>query len=140
MTMFHPTLKQLAVLLFAGTVLSTTTAKRVVAGDWVPVSADQVYGDYCDEPRPGCCDSLKRKLALHCVYTRRAFTCRYISLPYTQPSSIMYYSPSAAAAGYGSQCPPGSGPMGGYANGLGYGSPVSGPAPSYASPGTVYIR
>jgi hypothetical protein len=139
--MLHSTIKQLAVLVFAGASFCFASAQRASGADWVPVSADAVCEDECDEPRPSCGQCLCRKLRLHCVYSRRAFTCRYIALPYTQPNSILYYSPAAAGApGYGMPNCPGVGPTAGYSNGYGYGAYGSGPTPAYAAPGSVFVR
>lgn len=137
--MSHRTFKQLAVLLFAVVNCCLVRAQRAPAGEWVPVGAGEVCEDQCDEPRPCLGDCLRRKLQLHCVYARRAFCCRYISLPYTQPNSTMYYSP-AGAAGFGNPGFPGNGPMSPYPYGYGYSNPGYGPQAGYAGMGSFPVR
>ena len=136
--MLQPNFTRLAVLFFAGASSCFFTVHRTSGGEWIPVSSEQACDSECEAPRPSCCESLHRKLRLHGAYARRALCPRYVSLPYTQPNSIMYSSPSSA--GYGVPPMPAPGFMGGYTNGNGYGAYGYGPAPAYASPGSVFIR
>src|SRR5262245_46744170 len=144
--MFHRTLKQLAVAVFAALLCCLSTTRSVRAGEWSVVGAGEVCEDQCDEPRPCIGDCLRRKLQLHCVYARRALCCRYISLPYTQPDSAIYYYPAGGAAGFGNpNCPlPGSYPMTGsipgYPYNYGYSNSGYGALPWSAAPGSVSIR
>jgi hypothetical protein len=103
-------IRNLIVLMFAGASCSLASVQIVVAGNPIPVDADEVCDTICEPPRPSCCCSLKRKLQLHCIYARRACCCRYIALPYTEPSSIMYYAPGMNGGGYDAACPPAGGP------------------------------
>jgi hypothetical protein len=141
--MFRPTLKHFAFLVVAGAGCCFASAARVHAGGVVAVSSADVCDDQCDSQCPSCCDCLCWKLKLHCIYFRKACHRRYIALPYTDPSAIMYYAPGLSAAGGDPMCPP-AGASYGYP---GYGSGNAGYVPqpyaghsAYASPGTVFIR
>jgi hypothetical protein len=118
----------------AGAALVAQSAR---AADRIYVSNRAVYDDPCDEPGSGCCNSLCRKLKLHCVYCRRACSQRYIALPYIQPDSTIYIAPPMNGGGYGNACPPPaplgamSGPPAQYGNGI---------SPAYAPPNTIFIR
>jgi hypothetical protein len=100
--MSQSAIRNLIVLMFAGASCSLASVQNVVAGNPIPVDADEVCETPCEPPRPSCCCSLKRKLQLHCIYARRACCCRYIALPYTEPTSIYYYAPGMG----GAACPP----------------------------------
>ena len=137
--MFHRTLKLVAVPFVALVLGCLAPTRPLPAGEWIPVGAGEVCEDPCDEPRPSCCDCLRRKLQLHCVYARRALCCRYIALPYTQPNSSLYY-PGPGAAGFGIPNCPMAGPMPAYPYNYGYGSLGYGVQPGYAAMGNASIR
>jgi hypothetical protein len=106
--MAQSAIRNLIVLMFAGASSYLASVESVVAGNPIPVDADEVCETLCEPPRPSCCCSLKRKLQLHCIYARRACCCRYIALPYTEPTSIYYYAPGMNGAGSDAACPPGA--------------------------------
>ncbi len=143
--MFHSTLKHFAILLIAGVSCSFAPIRSAHAGgELVPVATGEVCDAQCEEVQPGCCGCLCRKLRLHCIYFRKACHRRYIALPYTEPSSIMYYAPGLSAAGGDPMCPPMGAPYG-YPGSSGYGNAAYGPQPyaghpAYAAPGSPFIR
>jgi len=145
--MFHPTLKHFAILVFAAVGCCFAPVQRAGAGDWVPVSPAEVADAECEPCQPCFGECLCRKLKLHCIYARRACRCRYIALPYTEPTSVIYYAPGmSGGTGYNPSYPPGGGSYGyGSAGGYGYGDAGYAPQPyaghpAFAPPGTVFIR
>jgi hypothetical protein len=143
--MFHPTLKHFAVMVVAGLGWCLALSQSAHAGGLVSVSTADVADAQCDECQPGCCDCFCRRLRLHCIYFRKSCHRRYIALPYTDPNSIMYYSPGMTGAGLvDPSCPPGGGSYG-YQGGSAYGNPGYVPQPyaghpAYAPPGSIFIR
>ena len=106
--MSQSAIKSLVVLMFAGASCYLASIQTVVAGNPVPVSTDEVCEELCEPCPPSCCCLLKRKLQLHCIYARRACCCRYVSLPYTEPSSIYYFAPGMNGGAMDAPCPPGA--------------------------------
>ncbi len=142
--MFDAKINHFVVLVVAGAALWFASPERAHAGGLVAVSAADVADCECQDEQPGCCDCLCRKLRLHCIYFRKACHRRYIALPYTEPSSIMYYAPGLSAAGGDPMCPP-MGASYGYPGSYGYGNAGYGPQPypgqpAYAAPGSPFIR
>jgi hypothetical protein len=125
--------------MFAGASCYLASVRHVAAGNPIPVDTAEVCETLCEEPpRRCCCDSLKRKLQLHCIYARRACCCRYIALPYTEPTSILYYAPGMNGGGYDAACPPTGGLSVPPSNLSSY---MFGSAPPYAAPpGSAYVR
>jgi hypothetical protein len=106
--MSQSAIRNLTVLLFAGASCYLASIQNAVAGNPIPVSTEEVCETQCEPCPPSCCCLLKRKLQLHCVYARRACCCRYIALPYTEPTSIYYSAPGMNGGGNDAACPPGA--------------------------------
>jgi len=104
--MSQSAIRNLMVLLFTGASCYLASIQNAVAGNPIPVSTEEVCEELCEPCPPSCCALLKRKLQLHCIYRRRACCCRYIALPYSEPTSIYYNAPGMN--GGGAACPPGS--------------------------------
>jgi len=112
--------------------------QNLEAGNPVPVSTDEVCETLCEPCPPSCCCILKRKLQLHCIYARRACCCRYVSLPYTAPTSIFYNAPGLNGGGTDAACPPGAATAGPQGNLSSY---MFGGAPPYAAdPRRAFVR
>ncbi len=142
--MLHPTIRHFAVMVVAGVSCCFAAVGRAQAGELIPVATGEVCDAQCEEPCPSCCDALCRKLRLHCIYVRKACHRRYIALPYTDPTSIMYHAPGLSAAGGDPMFPPTGAPYcypGSYGSGnAGYAPQPIARYPMYAAPGSNLIR
>ena len=136
--MSQSAIRNLIVLMFAGASCYLASIQNVVAGNPVPVSTDEVCETLCEPCPPSCCCLLKRKLQLHCIYARRACCCRYIALPYGEPTSIYYNAPGMNGVGNGAACPPGAAMGAPQSNLSTY--MFGGAPPSAAAPRSVFAR
>jgi hypothetical protein len=136
--MSQTAIRNLFFLMFTGASCYLASIQNVVAGNPVPVSTDEVCETLCEPCPPSCCCLLKRKLQLHCIYARRACCCRYVALPYAEPTSIYYNAPGMNGGGTGAACPPGAA-MGAQQNNLSS-YMFGGAAPYAAAPRSVLAR